>query len=269
MFVIGERINGMFKNVRAAIEEGNKGVIQEVARAQIEAGANALDVNVGPAKADPLKALFWLVDTISEVTDVPLSIDNPKYDIQKEIIPRLGSRAIINSCKADPDALDKYMALAAENDAGLVALTIDKQGVPSDVEKRVELGALIGAKAMESGLAMDKLFIDPIILPVNVAPQQPQNVLETLQQLKMLSDPPPHLNLGLSNLSQNCANRQLINRTYIVMAIVAGLDAAIMDPLDKDLMDAMITAELLLEKVIYCNSFLDAYRMANRAAVVA
>ena len=86
-------------------------------------------------------------------------------------------------------------------------------------------------------------------------------MLTAIQQLKMLSDPPPHLNLGLSNLSQNCSNRPLINRIYLAMAITAGLDAAIMDPLDKDLMDAMITTELLLEKMIYCDSFLDAHRM--------
>ncbi|MCX5769451.1 MAG: methyltetrahydrofolate--corrinoid methyltransferase, partial [Candidatus Hydrogenedentes bacterium] len=95
----------------------------------------------------------------------------------------------------------------------------------------------------------------------NVAPKQAQNVIATLQQLKMLSDPPPHLNIGLSNLSQNCNHRPLINRTYLVMALAAGLDAAILDPLDKELMDAIITTELLMEKVIYCDSFLDAHRL--------
>ncbi|MCX5769743.1 MAG: dihydropteroate synthase, partial [Candidatus Hydrogenedentes bacterium] len=145
MYVIGERINGMFKSVRGAIEEGDKRVIHELALAQINAGADALDINVGPAKGDALGSLHWLIDTVREVTDVPLSIDNPKWAIQQDVIPRLGSGAIINSCKADPEILDKYMALAVEHGAGLVALTIDKQGVPADIEKRVELGAQIGA----------------------------------------------------------------------------------------------------------------------------
>lgn len=267
MYVIGERLNGMFKDVRGAIEEQKKTAIQELAMMQVDAGADALDLNVGPAKADPLLAMHWLVESVREVTDVVLCIDNPKWAIQKDVIPHLGSSAIINSCKADPETLDKYMGLAVETGAGLVALTIDKQGVPADVEKRVELGALIGSKAMDLGLPMDKLFIDPIILPVNVAPKQPQNVMAAAQQLKMLCDPPPHLNIGLSNLSQNCSHRPLINRTYLVMALAAGIDTAILDPLDKDLMDAMITAELLLEKVIYCDSFLDAHRMADRARV--
>ncbi len=264
MLIIGERINGMFKSARAAIEQKDKQTIQELARAQIDGGATSLDVNVGPAKVDTLDALNWLVDTISELGDVPLCIDNPKYDIQKEVIPRLGARAIINSCKADEDALEKFVALAAENNAGLIALTIDKQGVPADVDKRVELGAFILLKAMEGGLPIENLYIDPIILPVNVAPKQPRYVLETIRQLRNLNDTPPHINLGLSNLSQGCSNRSLINRSYLIMAIEAGLDAAIMDPLDTELVNAAITAELLMETMIYCDSFLDAHRMANR-----
>jgi len=261
MYVIGERINGMFKNVRRAIEESDKTVIQELAQAQVKAGADALDMNVGPAKADPNEAMLWLIDTVREVTDVPLAIDTPKWAVQQAAVPRVAGQGIINSCKADLDQLEKYMELAVANDVGLVALTIDQQGVPADVERRVELGAQIATKAMETGLPMERLFIDPIILPVNVAPQQPENVAAALQQLKLLSDPPPHLILGLSNVSQNCSNRSLINQTYLVMAMTAGLDAAIMDALDTDLMNAMITTELLQEKMIYCDAFLDAYRM--------
>lgn len=261
MYVIGERINGMFKNVRKAIEESDKAAIQDLARAQIEAGADALDLNVGPAKADPIKAMLWLVDTIREVTDKPLAVDNPKWELQQEVIPRISGQAIINSCKADPEQLEKYIGLAVENNAGLVALTIDQRGIPADAERRVELGAQIGAMAMEGGLPMDRLFIDPIILPVNVAQKQPENVLSALRQLKVLSDPCPHLIIGLSNVSQNCSHRPLINRTYLVMAMTAGLDAAILDPLDTELMNAAITTELLQEKMIYCDAFLEAYRM--------
>jgi len=261
MYLIGERINGMFKDVRRAIEEGDKTPVQDLARAQVDAGATALDVNVGPAKADPTEAMCWLIDTIHEVTDAPLAIDSPKWEVQEKAVPAAGEGTVINSCKADEAELDKYMGLAVANNAGLVALTIDQEGVPANVEKRVELGAQIGAKAMEHGLPMDRLFIDPIILPVNVAPQQPENVLETMRQLRMLCDPPPHLILGLSNVSQKCANRHLINQIYLVMAMTAGLDAVIADPTDTDLMNAVITAELLQEKMIYCDSYLDAQRM--------
>jgi len=261
MYVIGERLNGMFKDVRKAIEGNDAGVIQELALKQLECGADALDLNVGPAKAEPVKTMMWLVETVREVTDAPLAVDSPKWAVQSEVVPKVPGKVIINSSKADPEELIKYVGLAVEHDAALVALTIDQQGVPSDTDKRVELGAQIGAMAMDGGLPMDRLFIDPIILPVNVAPKQPMHVLAAMQQLKMLSDPPPHLILGLSNVSQNCSNRSLINRIYLVMAMTAGLDAAIADPLDSDLMNAAITAELLQEKMIYCDSFLDAHRM--------
>ncbi len=263
MYIIGERINGMFKNVRAAIEERDKKVIQDLALAEVAAGADALDINVGPAKADPLEALYWLVDTVREVSDKPLAIDNPKWELMEKVIPRVKGNGIINSCKADPEQLEKYLGLAVENGVGLIALTIDQRGVPADTETRVELGAQIGAMAQDAGLPMHDLFIDPVILPVNVAPKQPENLMAALRQLAMLSDPAPHFVVGLSNVSQNCSNRHLINRTYLVMAMTAGLDAAIVDPLDTELMNQVITTELLQEKMIYCDSYLDAYRMAK------
>ena len=114
--------------------------------------------------------------------------------------------------------------------------------------------------AMEGGLDMDKLFIDPIILPVNVSPKNPGNCMQVINQIRMFADPPPHLILGLSNVSQRCNNRELINRTYLAMAMAQGLDAAIMDPLDTELMDTAITADLLNEEIIYCDSFLQAAR---------
>jgi len=263
MYVIGERINGMFLAMRKGIEERDKSVIQEMALAEVKAGATALDLNIGPAKAEPIDSMKWLIETVREVTDVPLAIDNPKWEVQSACIPLVDKGAIINSCKADPEELMKYLELAVTNNAALVALTIDQDGVPADVAKRVELGAQIAALSMDAGLDMDKLFIDPIILPVNVAPQQPEIVMESMRQLRVISDPPPHFVLGLSNVSQKCSNRSLINRAYITMAMTAGLDAAIMDPLDEELMNAAITAELLQEKMIYCDSYLDAYRMSQ------
>ena len=260
MYVIGELINGMFNNVKKAIQEKDGSVIQKLAQDQEKAGAYALDVNVGPASKDAVGAMLWLVENIRKVSDLPVAIDNAKWDIMNEIIPQVPGEKIINSSKADEDLLDKYVPLAAANNAGLIGLTIDQAGVPNDVDKRVELAANILTKCAEHGLDIDKLFIDPIILPINVAPQQADNVLRSLEQMKMLHDPAPHFILGLSNLSQNCANRSLINRVYLAMARGSGLDAAIMDPLDKPLMDVAFTTDLLCGESIYCDSFLEAAR---------
>ncbi len=260
MYVIGERINGMFVDVKAAIREKKAAVIQDLAKRQLAAGAKALDVNVGPAVADAAGAMLWLVETIRKVSDAPVAIDTAKWKVMAEVVPQVPGDVILNSTKADPEMVTQYVGLAAEHNAGLIGLTIDADGVPGNVDKRVELGANIIALAMEGGLDVTKLFIDPIILPVNVAPQTPGNVLEAITQLRRFCDPPPHLLLGLSNVSQKCNQRRLINRTYLAMGVAEGLDSAIMDPLDKELMDTAITAELLMGKMIYCDSFLEAAR---------
>ncbi len=266
MYVIGERLNGMFKSVHKAIQEKDKKAIQDLALAQTGAAAQALDLNVGPASDKPVQAMMWLVETVREVTKVPLAIDSPRWDVISEVVPKVSGQAIINSCKSDASELDRYMALAVKCNASLIALCIDEKGVPADAEKRVELGAFAATKAMEAGLPMDRLFVDPIILPVNVAPKIPNAVMTALSQLKMLCDPAPRLVLGLSNVSQGCGERKLINRIYLVMATAAGMNAVIADPLDTDLMDAAITAELLGQKAIYCDSFLSAYRMSVKSA---
>jgi len=262
MYVIGERINGMFADVKAAIRAKDAKVIQGLAQRQMAAGASALDINVGPAVADGKGAMLWLVETVRRVTDAPLAIDTAKWDVMASVVPQVPGEVILNSSKADAEVAAQYIGLAVERGGGLIGLTIDAQGVPGNAEKRVELGAQLVALAMEGGLPMEKLFIDPIILPANVAPKTPSHCLAAISQIRAFADPPPHLLLGLSNVSQRCSNRGLINRTYLAMAIAHGLDAAIMDPLDTELMNTAITAELLQGKMIYCDSYLQAARRA-------
>lgn len=263
MFVIGERINGMFQNVRGALENRDESIIHEVAQAQLEGGADALDINVGPAKGKAIDNMLWLIETTQEVTDAPLCIDTPKFEVMEQALKACQNPTIINSTKATEGELDRYVPLAVETESRLVALTIDASGVPSNVDARINMGATIVTKAMEYGLELPELFIDPVIIPVNVAPKQPMAVLESIRQLKAFADPPPKFILGLSNVSQSCKLRGLINRIYLAMAISAGLDGAIMDSTDRELMESGITAELLMEEQIYCDDYIAAY-LGNR-----
>lgn len=260
MIVIGERINGMFRDVRAAIQQRNPEPVRELARKQAEAGAHYLDVNVGPAADDPVDAMKWLVQCIREVTDIPLCIDTTKIDVMRAGIEAAEGKAMINSTTGEKSKLDALMPLAAEFGIPIIALTIDEQGVPRDADGRAQVALNILAAAMEHGVASDNVFVDAVILPVSAQQENPGHVLETIRQIKVLSDPPPKAVIGLSNVSQNTIYRELINRTYLVMAIAAGLDAAILDCLDDELMDALITAELLLNREVYCDDFLKAYR---------
>ncbi len=265
MYAIGERINGMFKSVRGAIQEKNPEPIHDLARRQLAAGANCLDVNVGPAAADPLVAMKWLVKAIREVTNAPLAIDTTKPDVMRLGLELAGPGSIINSCKGQQEQLDIFVPMAVELKASLIALTIDENGIPRDANGRCEIALRVVAAAMEHGLEPDRIMIDGVILPVNVTQTTPGHVLETIRSVKVLSDPSPKTVLGLSNVSQSTQKRELINRTYLVMALAAGLDAAIVDVLDTELMDAMITAELLMNRTVYADDFLKAYRASNTA----
>ncbi len=263
MYVIGERLNGMFMDVRKGIQTKDKSIIQKVALDQVKAGANALDINVGPASDKPLETMVWLVETVQEVTDITLSIDTPRFEVMKAALEVCKNPALMNSTKGEEEKLDKYFPLANEHNASIIGLCINERGIPKDVNGRVETAALIAAKAMEHGMDMDRLYIDPIVMPANVAQEQAPIVLEAIKQFTMLSSPPPHIVVGLSNLGQGAKERELLTRTWLVMGIMNGLDAAIMDAADEEMKAAFITAELLMNKAIYSDSYIKAYHASH------
>ena len=275
MILIAERINGMFTDVKRAIAEKNKQVIQSLAKEQTEAGANYLDVNVGTAAADQEGTMEWLVETIQENCATPLCLDSQKPTVISAGLKVINAEAgvILNSTpldkKSDDEILDKYIAMAeqAGPKASIIALTMDKNGVPQDIDNRVAIAAEIVQRTMEKGFDTRRIFIDPIILPVKVpnAQVQPCNILAAMDQIKFLADPAPHMTIGLSNLSQGASERSLINRIFLSMAASHGLDSAIVDVLDEKLMNVVATSEMLMNKQIYSDSFLKAYVATKRA----
>jgi 5-methyltetrahydrofolate corrinoid/iron sulfur protein methyltransferase len=275
MIIIAERINGMFTNVKEAIAQKDKKVIQELAKKQTEAGAAYLDVNVGTAAADQEGAMQWLVETIQSACSTPLCLDSQKISVINAGLKVVNAEngVILNSTplnkKTDDQIFDKYIEMAqqAGPKASIIALTMDKNGVPQDVDTRVAVAAEIVSKAIEKGFDSQRLFIDPIVLPVKVpnAQVQPGNILSAMDQIRYLSDPPPHITIGLSNLSQGATERSLINRVFLTMAISHGLDSAILDVLDENLMNVLAAAEMLMNKQIYSDSFLREVEIATKA----
>jgi len=275
MILIGERINGMFKDVKEAIATKNKQPIQELAKKQTEAGAAYLDVNVGTAAADQEGTMQWLVESIQETSSTPLCLDSQKVNVIEAGLKVINAEAgaILNSTplnkKNDEEILDKYIEMAeqAGPKASIIALTMDKNGVPQDIDTRVAIAAEIIQKAMEKGFDTQRLFIDPIVLPINVPNAQVQagNLLAAMDQIKYLSDPAPHMTVGLSNISQGTSERNLINRIFLAIAMSHSLDSAIVDVLDEKLVNAVATTEMLMNKQIYSDSFLKVYTAANKA----
>lgn len=274
MIIIAERINGMFKDVKQAIADKDKKVVQDLAKKQTDAGASYLDVNVGTASADQEGTMQWLVETIQETCSTPLCLDSQKPNVIAAGLKsvKAGAAVMLNSTplnkKSDEQVLDKYIEMAeqAGPKASIIALTMDKNGVPQDIDTRVAIAAEIVQKAMEKGFDTQRLFIDPIILPVKVpgAQVQPGNIMAAMDQIRYLADPAPHMTIGLSNLSQGATERSLINRTFLAMAVSHGLDSAIIDVLDEKLMNVLATAELLMNKQIYSDSYLRAYTSVNK-----
>ena len=274
MILIAERINGMFLDVKQAIADKNKKVIQDLAKNQTEAGASYLDVNVGTAAADQEGTIQWLVETIQETCSTPLCLDSQKPDVIAAGLKVINAEngVLLNSTplnkKSDEEVFDKYVEMAnqAGPKANLIALTMDKNGVPQDTDTRVAIAAEIVSKAMEKGFDTQRLFIDTIVLPVKVpnAQSQPGNILAAMDQIKYLSDPAPHMTIGLSNLSQGASERSLINRVFLAMAISRGLDSAIADVFDQALMNVVATSDLLMDKQIYSDSFLKVFNSANK-----
>ncbi len=260
MYIISERINGMFTGVKKAIAAHDRAAIQEIALRQIKSGARALDLNVGTAADDQIGTMVWLVETVREVTEATLCLDNPKFEVIKAGAEACGDNFIINSTTAKEADLEKFLPLAAETGAEIIALTLDEKGVPNTVEGRVEIAARIIIAAQAAGISSERIYLDPITLPINVAQDQPKKMLVTIGQFKLLSDPSPRVLIGLSNLSQRTIEKSLLTATFLAMAMGAGLDAAILDSEDNLLMDTMITGEVILNNIIYNDDYLKAYR---------
>ncbi|MCX5713649.1 MAG: dihydropteroate synthase [Candidatus Omnitrophica bacterium] len=260
MFIIGELINGMYQNISKALKEKDKAVIQKCAREQIESGADALDVNCGPGSRDPVTDMAWLVGVIQEVTDKPLALDSSKPKVIEAGLKVLKNKAVINSTTADSEKLSILVPMAKDYQAKLIGLCISAKGIPQNKDQRMELAATIVAYCSEQDFPIEDLYLDPIVMPVNVAQAQMKDILESIREFKIISDPSLKTIVGLSNVSQGTCVRSLVNRTFVTMAVAHGLDGAILDPKDIDLMDALITAELILNKQIYCDKYLDAYR---------
>ena len=260
MYIIGELINGMYADIGKAIKEKDKKVIQKYAQEQIAHGADALDLNCGPASREPVSDMPWLVETVQQVTDKPLALDSSKPQVIEAGLKVLKNKAIINSTTADREKLEILVPLAKKYNARLIGITISSGGIPQNKDQRVELAANIVSTCVDLGFPVEDLYLDPIVLPVNVAQAQMRDILDSIKEFKIISEPSPKTIVGLSNVSQGTSVRGLVNRIFLTMAITYGLDAAILDPKDKELVDSAITAELILNKHIYCDSFLDACR---------
>ncbi|MFA5368378.1 MAG: dihydropteroate synthase [Dehalococcoidia bacterium] len=243
MFIpIGECIHIINKEVRAAIEGRDKAFIQNLARKQVDGGAKMLDLNIGPQKKAGPEVMDWIVNAVQEVVDVPLSLDTTNAEAIEAGLKICKRKPIINSTNADPRRMSVLFPLAAKYDVGIIALTLRATGLPVSADERAQIlveDLLPAAEA--AGLPMQNIYVDPLVMTVNGTQEHAPEVLQTTLVIKSIMEPPLHMTCGLSNVSNGAPAevRKVLNRVYLIMLMGAGMDTAILDPLDKELMDTI------------------------------
>jgi cobalamin-dependent methionine synthase I len=247
MLIIGENIHIISQNVKDALRERDARFFQDLAVKQAEAGAWAIDLNLGPRKKDWEEVFPWITKTVEEVVDIPLSFDSTNQaGIEAGLRTVTKAQPIINSTSAEPERLEKVPLLAKKYNAKLIALTMGKSGIPIGADERVTIAleALI-PRIMEIDFPIEDLIIDPLVLTVSGCQEYVPELIEAVRTLQYAWDPPPAISVGLSNVSNAVphANRPLINKIYCVMLMGAGLKMMIADPLDKDLKESIRIVE--------------------------
>jgi len=246
MFIVGECIHIISPRVKDAIANRDAATIQRLAKAQVEKGANLLDLNIGPQKKSGPEVMTWMVNTVQEVVDIGLSFDTTNLAAIETGLKLAKRQAMINSTSAEPERLANVPPLAAQYNAKLIALMMGKSGIPMSAEERVSIAIeQLIPRAMEVGLPMENLYLDPLVLTVAGCQEYCPHAIEAVRYVKQAMDPAPLTIGGLSNVSNKVPpeGRSLLNRTYLVMLMAAGLDAVIADPLDKEQMEVIRIVE--------------------------
>ncbi len=242
MYIIGENIHIISEKVKVALKERDAKFFQDLAVKQVEGGAAAVDINLGPRKKDWEEVFPWMVENIEAVTDVPLSFDSTNLmGIEAGLKKVTKAQAIINSTSAEPERLEKVPLLAKEYDAKLIALTMGS-GVPVAADERVTIALeQLIPRMLEIDFPMKNLIIDPLVLTVSGCQEFCPELLEAVRTLQFAWDPPPAISVGLSNVSNAVPheNRGLINQVYCAMLMGVGLKMMIADPLDDDLKETI------------------------------
>ena len=243
MYIIGENIHIISGKVKVALKERDAKFFQDLAVKQVEGGAAAVDINLGPRKKDWEEVFPWMVENIEAVTDVPLSFDSTNLmGIEAGLKKVTKAQAIINSTSAEPERLEKVPLLAKKYDAKLIALTMGSGGIPVAADERVTIALeQLIPRMLEIDYPMENLIIDPLVLTVSGMQEFCPELLEAVRTLQFAWDPPPAISVGLSNVSNAVPheNRGLINQVYCAMLMGVGLKMMIADPLDNDLKETI------------------------------
>ena len=259
MIIVGEKINTSRKMVEEAVSKSDASFIGELASTQAAAGATYIDVNAGTFLEQEADRLCWLVETVQKAVDLPLSLDSASPGALAAAMKIHKGEPLINSISLEEERLEALLPVITGQPCVVVALCMGKTAMPTTTEERVQVGSELIEILRASGFALDKIYVDPLVQPVSVDIKMG---IATLGAIGKIMGDFPGVNTicGLSNISYGLPERRLINRNYLALGMSYGLSAVIMDPTDRQLMNTLLTVEMLLGRDEYCGNFIDAYQ---------
>lgn len=260
--VIGERINTTLKKVQNAVAERDADYIQNDVRLQTEAGATYIDVNAGARIGEEEADMRWLIEVVQEATELPLCLDSPDPNILEMAYGLVNKKPMINSISLEKDRFEPMINYLEGKECRIIALCMDDSGMPKSIDDIVSRARKLVKELEQIGFKRDDIFIDPLIQPMSVDINNGNIAMEAVKTI-MTELEGVHTTGGLSNVSYGLPQRKIINRCFLAMMIANGYDSAIMDPLDKDIMSLLHTADMLAGNDTYCMNFIKGVR-ANR-----
>jgi 5-methyltetrahydrofolate--homocysteine methyltransferase len=242
-----------------AIAERNANHIRKLAKKQAEAGADFLDVCASVPPDAEFETLKWLISLVQEVTDTPISIDSPNAKIFAQTIQLCKKPGLINSVSLEGDKIEQVFPVIADTKWNCVTLLCDNSGIPRTAEQRIGVFKGILKKAEEYKIEPDRLYVDPVVEMLASSEDGITKIIETITEVKKIC-PQVHITSGASNISFQLPLRKFINRSFIILCVGAGMDSAIIDPANPDMLGLIYAAEALLGKDEMCMEYISAYR---------
>jgi 5-methyltetrahydrofolate--homocysteine methyltransferase len=259
MIIVGESINTTRKSVEAAVRSRVAVFIRNLARSQVDAGVDYVDVNAGTLAESEADSLVWLVETVQNEVDAPLCLDSPNPGALEAALGACKSKALVNSITGEADRFESVAPLIKEHGASVVALCMDDRGIPETAARRASVARDLRDRLVAQGIAAGDIFVDPLVQPLGVSATAGRDLVEAVRSIREQNED-VHIISGLSNVSFGLPARKLLNRAFLVMLMAAGLDAAIVDPLDQTLMSLVAASEALLGRDEFCAEYLAAFR---------
>ncbi|WP_457553277.1 dihydropteroate synthase [Desulfobacula sp.] len=257
--VIGERINTSRKFVQAAVENRDADYIIDDVKKQQEAGANYIDVNAGARIGHETEDMKWLLDTIQPISTVPLTLDSPDPAVLEMAFKMVEKTPMINSISLEKERFDAMMPFLDGKECKIIALCMDDDGMPSSSNDILNRAKTLIEELNKIGIPTGSIYVDPLVQPISVESNKGIMVLEAVRSIKA-EFPEVHITGGLSNISYGLPQRKIINRTFVSLMMSAGMDSAIIDPLDKKIMASIRTADMLLGQDDFCMNYLKGVR---------